>query len=521
VEGKVSLPGDDEEIRRNKVLFTFASLLVIPVGLLWAGLYLAYGEPAAAVLALSYPVITIAGTVALFRFRRFAVYWWTERVMAFALPVGLQLALGGFVGSSAVIIWAFLAALFTVMFGGAREAWWVFGAFAATVTLAAVLQPHLHVTNHEPTWLVTAFFVLNIVAVCSVAFVILESFTRDRRRLRELEVGYLNQEVMLRQSEKLATLGTLAAGVAHELNNPAAAASRGAAQLRPLLDGMQGAYLELCAVSSPQLTAAIGRAGELIAQRAGQAVSLSPLERSDRAGEMGRWLRGLGVAQPADAARALVDLGYSRAQVEELTSALRAADVPAFVSWIARADEAQRLLAEVGEGAGRISQIVAAMRSYAYLDQAPVQNVDITDGLESTLVLLGSKLKHGVAVHRQYAEHLPRIQAHGSELNQVWTNIIDNAIDAMGGHGNLTVRTAARDGSVVVEIEDDGPGMPPEVTARVFDPFFTTKPPGQGTGLGLNISHNIVVQEHHGRIAVDSKPGRTTFRVSLPVAAPG
>jgi signal transduction histidine kinase len=147
--------------------------------------------------------------------------------------------------------------------------------------------------------------------------------------------------------------------------------------------------------------------------------------------------------------------------------------------------------------------------------------VDITDGLESTLVLLGSKLKHGVAVHRQYAEHLPRIRAHGSELNQVWTNIIDNAIDAMGGHGNLTVRTAARDGSVVVEIEDDGPGMPPQVAARVFDPFFTTKPPGQGTGLGLNISHNIVVQEHHGRIAVDSKLGRTTFRVSLPVAAPG
>jgi signal transduction histidine kinase len=521
VEGKVSVPGDDEETRRNKVLFTFASLLVIPVGLLWAGLYLAYGEPVASVLALSYPVITIAGTLALFRFRRFAVYWWTERVMALALPVGLQLALGGFVGSSAVIIWAFLAALFTLMFGGAREAWWVFGAFAATVTLAAVFQPHLHVTNHEPTWLVTTFFVLNIVAVCSVAFVILESFTKDRRRLRELEVGYLNQEVMLRQSEKLATLGTLAAGVAHELNNPAAAAARGAAQLRLLIEGMQSAYLELCAVSSPELKAAIGRAGELIAQRAGQAVSLSPLERSDRVAEMGRWLRGLGVAQPADAARALVDLGYSRAQVEELTSALRAADVPAFVSWTARTDEAQRLLAEVGEGARRISQIVGAMRSYAYLDQAPVQNVDITEGLESTLVLLGSQLKRGVAVHRQYAEHLPRVQAHGSELNQVWTNIIDNAIDAMGGHGNLTLRTAARDGSVLVEIEDDGPGMPPEVTARVFDPFFTTKPPGHGTGLGLNISHNIVVQEHHGRIAVDSGPGRTTFRVSLPITAPG
>ena len=180
-----------------------------------------------------------------------------------------------------------------------------------------------------------------------------------------------------------------------------------------------------------------------------------------------------------------------------------------------------RLLAEAGEGAGRISQIVGAMRSYAYLDQAPVQNVDITDGLESTLVLLGSQLKEGITVRRQDAGHLPRIQAHGSELNQVWTNIIGNAVDAMGAQGTLTIRTAARDGSVLVEIEDDGPGMAPEVAARVFDPFFTTKPPGQGTGLGLNISHNIVVQEHHGRIAVDSKPGRTTFRVLLPTAAPG
>ena len=187
---------------------------------------------------------------------------------------------------------------------------------------------------------------------------------------------------------------------------------------------------------------------------------------------------------------------------------------------ITRADEAHKLLGEIGEGAGRISAIVGAMRSYAYLDQASVQIVDITEGLENTLVLLGSKLKGGVVVRRQYAEYLPRIQAHGSELNQVWTNIIENAIDAMSGRGNITVRTAALDGYVLAEIEDDGPGMPPQVAARVFDPFFTTKPPGKGTGLGLNISHNIVVQEHKGRIEVDSQPGRTTFRVLLPIAAP-
>jgi signal transduction histidine kinase len=514
------VPGDDEETRRRKVLFIFGGILPIPFTLLAAGLYFAYDEAVAALIPLSYSVITLAGLAVLFRFRRFMLYQWTQQAMTFALPIALQFALGGFVGSGAVIMWSFLALNMAVIFSGVGEAWWWFGAFAIAVILAAVLQPHLGVANNLPPWLVTVFFTFNIVGVSLITFAVLYSFTRDRRRLRELEVSYLNQEVMLRESEKLATLGTLAAGVAHELNNPAAAASRGVAQLRPLIAGMQDAYLELCAASSPQLTAAIERAGELIQRGAGQVVSLSPLDRSDLAEEMGRWLRGLGVKQPADAARALVDLGYSRAQIEELTSAIPPPNVASFLSWITRADEAHKLLAEVGEGAGRISAIVGAMRSYAYLDQASVQIVDITEGLENTLVLLGSKLKGGVVVRRQYAEYLPRIQAHGSELNQVWTNIIENAIDAMSGHGTITLRTAARDGYVLAEIEDDGPGMPSQVAARVFDPFFTTKPPGKGTGLGLNISHNIVVQEHKGRIEVDSRPGRTTFRVLLPIAAP-
>jgi len=226
------------------------------------------------------------------------------------------------------------------------------------------------------------------------------------------------------------------------------------------------------------------------------------------------------VDQPEDAAEALAELGYTRAQLAQLISALPLAHIPVFLSWMAGASEAHNLLAEISEGAGRISQIVGAMRSYAYLDQAPVQEVDITEGLENTLVLLGSKLQTGVVVHRDYADGLPCIQAHGRELNQVWTNIIGNAIDAMGGHGTITIRTSARDGYVVAEIEDDGPGMAPATAARVFDPFFTTKPPGQGTGLGLNISHNIVVQEHKGRITVDSAPGRTTFQVFLPITTP-
>lgn len=519
VERRVSVPGDDEETRRRKTLFTLALILLIPFGLVWAGLYFGYGEPGAAFAAMFYVVVTIAGIVLLFRFQNFALFWWTEVALAFPVPIAQQLLLGGFVGSSAVILWSFLAVLLIVMFVGAREAWWWFGAFVVAAVVCPVLQPYVRVQNHLPTWLMSVFFVLNIISVCAVSLVFLHSFARDRRKLRELEVSYLNQEMMLRQADKLATLGTLAAGVAHELNNPAAAAVRGVGQLRPLIERLQSACLELCVAASPQLAASIHRASELISRGAGQ-VSLSPLERSDRAEEMGQWLGELGVDDPEDAAEALADLGYTRAQLAELTSALPPANVPVFLSWMAGAGEAHALLAEIGEGAGRISQIVGAMRSYAYLDQAPVQDVDITEGLENTLVLLGSKLKTGVMVHRDYAGHLPRIQAHGRELNQVWTNIIENAIDAIDAHGTITIRTSARDGYVLAEIEDDGPEMSPEVMARVFDPFFTTKPPGAGTGLGLNISHNIVVQEHNGRIEVDSHPGRTRFRVFLPTAVP-
>jgi signal transduction histidine kinase len=520
VERRVSMPGDDEETRRRKALFTLALILLIPFGVVWAGLYFVYGEPAAAVAAMSYVAVTIAGIVLLFRFRNFALFWWTELALAFPVPVAQQLVLGGFAGSSAVILWSFLAVLLIVMFVGARQAWWWFGAFVIAVVACAVLQPYVRVQNHLPPWLMSVFFVLNVVSVCAVSLVFLNSFARDRRKLRELEVSYLNQEMMLRQADKLATLGTLAAGVAHELNNPAAAAARGVGQLRALIERLQSAYLELCTAASPQLAASIQRAGELIHGGAGRAVSLSPLQHSDQAEELGQWLHGLGVDHPADVAEALADLGYTRAQLAELTSALPPPNIPVFLSWMAGAGEAHKLLAEIGAGAGRISQIVGALRSYAYLDQAPVQEVDITEGLENTLVLLGSKLKPGVVVHREYADHLPRIQAHGRELNQVWTNIIQNAIDAIGAHGSITIRTSARDGYVLAEIEDDGPGMPSEVAARVFDPFFTTKPPGKGTGLGLNISHNIVVAEHKGRVEVDSQPRHTTFRVFLPTAVP-
>jgi signal transduction histidine kinase len=187
------------------------------------------------------------------------------------------------------------------------------------------------------------------------------------------------------------------------------------------------------------------------------------------------------------------------------------------IDWLNDTYTIYSLLEEIGQGAGRISEIVKALKGYTYLDQAPIQTVDIHDGLDSTLVILRSKLKPGITVHREYDADLPQIQARGSELNQVWTNLIDNAIGAMNGEGEITLRTRSNDQWVIVEIEDNGSGISEENLSNLFDPFFTTKPPGEGTGLGLNISHNIIVQKHQGRIDVTSRPGKTRFEVRLPL----
>ena len=175
------------------------------------------------------------------------------------------------------------------------------------------------------------------------------------------------------------------------------------------------------------------------------------------------------------------------------------------------------LLAEIGAGVGRISQIVKALKTYSYLDQAPVQAVDVREGLEDTLLILRGKLNEGISVRREYAPDLPRIQGHGSELNQVWTNLIDNAADAVDGKGEIVLRTRREGDFVIVDVQDNGPGIPAEIKDRIFDPFFTTKPVGQGTGLGLDISYNIVVNKHRGDIKVNSEPGKTVFEVWLPL----
>lgn len=326
-----------------------------------------------------------------------------------------------------------------------------------------------------------------------------------------------NTENVLRQSQKMAQLGTLVAGVAHELNNPAAAVRRGSDQMSEALRAFQAARARLDALTLTDTQAEI--VGELEARaqaRAGEMDDLDPLARSDREYELQSWLEGKGIEDAWLLAPVLVDLDYSSETLNQLADCFEPAMLPPVVDWLGRTYSVYSLMAEMGQGAERISAIVKALKSYSYLDQAPVQEVDVHRGLDDTLLILRSKLKGGITVKRDYAADLPRIQAYASELNQVWTNIIDNAIDAMEGQGQIIIRTRLEGRWLIVEIEDNGPGIPKEIQGRIFDPFFTTKPQGKGTGLGLDISYSIVVNKHRGDIRLFSEPGKTCFQVWLP-----
>ena len=303
--------------------------------------------------------------------------------------------------------------------------------------------------------------------------------------LRTVMERLRSTEALLREREKLASLGTLSAGLAHELNNPAAALRRSAEALGRAL-AERDALPRPADVPPPPETR-----------------HMSALDRAD-AVEALSGVAGAGAA-------ALADAGWT-------ADALRALPRET-CAWLAADASVSQLLAELKLAAERISEIVTAVKGYAYLDQAPVQRVDVRIGLEQTLVILRHRLKHGVDVRLEVADDLPEIEAYGSELNQVWTNLIDNAVDAMDGTGTLTLRAEREGDGVRVSVCDTGSGIPDSVRDRLFEPFVTSKPPGSGTGLGLHISHSVVAR-HGGRIEVESEPGRTCFVVTVPAHLP-
>jgi signal transduction histidine kinase len=321
----------------------------------------------------------------------------------------------------------------------------------------------------------------------------------------------------LRHQERMAQLGTLTAGVAHELNNPAAAARRAAQRLHD----------ELATYTALAIGAPDGDGHQTVRQRALTLAvegtrphdDLGALARSDREVSVEGWLEQHGVEDPWRLAPELVDAGVDVPLLEQLGTDADGVALTHAARLLVSSTVIRDLVSEVSESTRRLSDIVRALKGYTYLDRAPVQDVDVVEGLEDTLVLLRHRTGH-VRVRREFHPDLPRITAFGSELNQVWTNLIGNACDALAGIGDrppiLTLRAFPDGSDVVVEIEDNGPGIPAELRPRVFDAFVTTKPPGQGTGLGLQISYRIVALEHRGELTVDSEPGRTTFRVVLP-----
>ena len=344
--------------------------------------------------------------------------------------------------------------------------------------------------------------------------------TEEMRKKNEVLEDTLNKlnemHNQLIIQEKMASLGKLSAGMAHELNNPAAAAQRSAAQLQAMFAKWQGIQVRMAelALDFKQIEKVL-ELDEIAKQRARQPVELNAITRSDREATLDQWLHGRDIEPNGDVVPALVSFGYDQDDLEELVRVFTEPQLAVVIEWLSFKFAIYSLVREIGLSTDRIVELVKALKTYTYMDQAPVQSVDVREGLDNTLIILHNKLKRGVTVVREYDDNLPSIQAYAGELNQVWTNIIDNAIDAMHGEGTLIVRARREDPWVVVEIEDNGPGIPLDHQSKIFDPFFTTKGPGKGTGLGLNISRNLIVQKHRGQMSVKSEPGSTCFSIRL------
>ena len=325
-------------------------------------------------------------------------------------------------------------------------------------------------------------------------------------------------ETALRQSEKMATLGALAAGVAHELNNPAAAMSRSSEQMNKAFALLEKTHLQLSKINfSTEALDALHMIEHNSEQYAFNPTSFNVIVRSDKETEIEEWLRDHNLENASELAPYLVEQEIDIETLTEYKDLFPGDSFFIILQWASSIFQVYSLLNDIKHGSTRISKIVGALRSYSYLDQAPVQFINVHEGIDNTLVILHHKLKSGITVKKDYGNDLPLIRAYGSELNQVWTNILDNAFEAMNGQGNIIIRSIKEDPNVIIEVEDNGPGIPENIQSRIFDPFFTTKEPGKGTGLGLSTSYNVIVEKHKGKISVTSQPGKTCFRVALPI----
>ena len=364
------------------------------------------------------------------------------------------------------------------------------------------------------------FFVLD---ASDFAHLMQDWFPMAVHLLEGLFFGTRNTQQAVSQRERLLALGSLSAGLTHELNNPAAAAVRATAALRERVAGMRH-KLGVIAVGrfDPASLQSLIQLQERAAELVSKAPSLSPIEASDREDAISDWLDDRGIADGWQIAPVFVQAGLDTVWLDNVAATVDEGTLEGALRWLGYTVETELLMNEIEDSTTRISTLVGAAKQYSQLDRAPYQVVDLHQLLDSTLMMLGGKIPPDITIVKDYDPALPSIPAYAGELNQVWTNLIDNAVSAMGGAGTLTVRTGLdqdRD-RVFAEFGDTGPGVPADIRERIFEPFFTTKPVGEGTGLGLDISWRIVVNKHHGDIQLTSSPGDTRFRVLLPVTAP-
>jgi len=336
--------------------------------------------------------------------------------------------------------------------------------------------------------------------------------------LEGLFFGMRNMQTVVSERERLLALGSLSAGLTHELNNPAAAAVRATSVLRTRFTGMRNKLAMIAdgRLDGSQLHKLVALQEEAI-KRAATAPELTPMQTSDAEDEVGDWLEEHDIAGAWDIAPTLVAGAIDTGWLQSVRDAVGPDNFEPALRWITYTLDTEQLMTEIDDAVTRISSLVAAAKQYSQLDRAPHQTVDVHELLHATLVMMKAKFPPGIRLVKEFDRTLPRIPAYAAELNQVWTNLIDNAVAAMGEEGTLTIRTSREDDHVVVSVGDTGPGIPKSIRPRIFEPFFTTKPVGEGTGLGLDISWRIVVNKHHGDIRVTSKPGETWFTVVLPI----
>jgi signal transduction histidine kinase len=330
--------------------------------------------------------------------------------------------------------------------------------------------------------------------------------------------GVRNMQTLVGERERLLALGSLSAGLAHELNNPASAAVRATAGLRQRVAGMRHKLAMIAdgRLDGTRLRILVDLQEEAV-KRVALAPDMTPMQTSDAEDALGDWLEAHDIAGAWDIAPTLVAGGLDPEWMEQMSGTVGAENLESAVRWITYTLDTELLMSEIEDSVNRISSLVAAAKQYSQLDRAPYQTINVHDLLKATLVMMNAKIPKGINVVKEFDPDLPAIPAYAAELNQVWTNLIDNALGAMGQTGTLTLRTGRVDDNIFVEVADTGTGIDPAIRPRIFEPFFTTKPVGEGTGLGLDISYRIVVNKHHGDIRVSSQPGDTRFRVLLPI----